>query len=65
MLGMATVSLILLVGAAAAPVEAGPCLDRLLAQIEDCNGFDHWFVRQLCYFEAGLEFEACLARHFR
>lgn len=61
----AAVALVVLVGATAAPVEAGPCLDRLIAQIDECNELNYWFERQLCYLEAGLEFEACLARHFR
>ena len=60
----AAVVLAIFVGAASAPVEATPCLDRLIAQIDECNS-RNGLELQLCYFEAGLEYEACLARLFR
>lgn len=62
---IAIVSLMLVVGAGTAPVQAGPCLDRLTQAVDECNALSGIFERRLCYFEAGLEYEACLARLFR
>ena len=63
-LGAALLSLVLLVGVGTASVEAGECLDRLENQIDACNTITTVFERQLCLFEAGLDYIACLARKF-
>jgi len=59
------VVLFLALVAAAEPASAAlPCLQQLEQDMDACDQLDGWFRRQLCYFEAGLRWEACLARYF-
>jgi hypothetical protein len=40
------------------------CYRQLIAAVDRCGGISGWLERQLCFLEAGLRWENCLASIF-